>query len=730
MNTSNTRRGWSALAAMVFLSGCDATTQAAIRQVQQAASQAQQTQQNSSPPASSSSAILANATLPTLTSTEKSAIAEAQAQAASWASQWQKKLKPVTAGNGVAVFEPNISSAANASTSTPTRDFGAGCARWLQLHVGGQGELGRTPLWGALADAQKEFRLPSLRLRDAEAVRVAKSIHATHAVVGTVAGNEKASVFTLRVLDLRGKAVGTPIVVAGTSSKIIQQLPTVARQIAARLDVENASITTTALTPDDMTFLGSVPRKSRFGNLNFSQELRLRQTSSRDALPGVMWLYNDARDETRLYRQVVGNMLSRSRSNVLVWATIGWRAPRLLKPEEKSFESVLKRYPNNSVLALSESNYRLSELDEQAQMQATMRAISVLPKLEMGWAQLSSIYSQQAYKIRGARYSGDMTAAESARVQQLYPQAFSAAIHAASLNPETSYSWLQAAESATFDGNSLATALLWQAMRADPDDTEVHSWGLQMFQPKWGGDTNSLRKVVAAASSNAQVLPWLVDDIKMSYDASGIGGEFASIPPRAVSLLQKEVAKKPDNAFNRGQLATLLTSTHQPQKAIAQLQQCAKLWPDSANPLLRIAATYADPMRSYANADKWYSAALAKEPNNSSTLLEVANYYKNERRNFEKSAPLFRRAIKLEATNLNAVVGLANVTWFLKNDKKNGGALFQKAVAMPQNDGSANEEYAWALMRTGQNDAAVAQAKKALKRGRYGHPVFKELGLQ
>jgi Tfp pilus assembly protein PilF len=413
-----------------------------------------------------------------------------------------------------------------------------------------------------------------------------------------------------------------------------------------------------------------------------------------------------------------------------VWATIGWRAPRLLKLQEKSFEAVLKRYPHNSALALAESNYRLLELDKKAQLQATTRAIAASPKLEMAWAQLSSIYSQQAYDIRGARYSGDMTAAESAQVQALYPKAFSAALHAASLNRETSYSWLQAAKAATFDGNRLSRTLLWRAMQADPDDSDVYNWGLQMFQPKWGGNTNDLLKVVAVARNNAEVLPWLVDDIKLAYDAASISERFGPIPGRAVSLLQKEVAKKPNNAFIRGQLATLLTSTHQPKAAIAQLQQCAKLWPDSANPLLRIAATYADPMRDYANADKWYSAALTKETNNSSTLLEVADYYKNERRNYEKSSPLYRRAIKLDATNINAIVGLANVEWFLKNDKKTGGALFRKAVAMPNNDGSANEEYAWALMRNGQRDAAIVQAQKSLKRGRYGHPVFKELGLQ
>jgi hypothetical protein len=62
-------------------------------------------------------------------------------------------LSPLQSGPGLMVFEPVASSPANT-------DWGAGASRWLQLHVGGQGEFGKTPTWGVAETRVNNSRLP------------------------------------------------------------------------------------------------------------------------------------------------------------------------------------------------------------------------------------------------------------------------------------------------------------------------------------------------------------------------------------------------------------------------------------------------------------------------------------------------------------------------------------------------------------------------------------------
>src|SRR4051794_18099110 len=58
-----------------------------------------------------------------------------------------KRLTPVGSEPGVLICEPLCSG------DPVTVNFGAACTRWLQFVVGGQGELGRTPLWEGFGSA-------------------------------------------------------------------------------------------------------------------------------------------------------------------------------------------------------------------------------------------------------------------------------------------------------------------------------------------------------------------------------------------------------------------------------------------------------------------------------------------------------------------------------------------------------------------------------------------------
>ena len=78
----------------------------------------------------------------------------------------RKLLAPFAGGVGVVICEP----VADPGTEADNANFGAGCGRWLQFAVGGQGELGKTPLWESPNRAAKELGRTDILRRHADFV--------------------------------------------------------------------------------------------------------------------------------------------------------------------------------------------------------------------------------------------------------------------------------------------------------------------------------------------------------------------------------------------------------------------------------------------------------------------------------------------------------------------------------------------------------------------------------
>ncbi len=140
---------------------------------------------------------------------------------------------PIKGGAGIIVCEP----AATGMDEQPLT-FTAGCARWLQFTVGGQGELGKTPLWTAIARAERELGRSDLRLTPDEAVKLCRITGATHAAIGTAAGTADHITLTYQLYALATKKpVGAALKVSGTKAQIVAALPDLARGLAQSLGV-------------------------------------------------------------------------------------------------------------------------------------------------------------------------------------------------------------------------------------------------------------------------------------------------------------------------------------------------------------------------------------------------------------------------------------------------------------------------------------------------------------
>ena len=734
MKTSSTRSVWSAFAALVLLSGCDAATQTAIRQVQQAAQQAQQnsatsaTTSSSAP--SSSTAIAANATLPPLTSDEKIAIKDLQNQATQWVKAGQKSsIKPFAGGKGIVVTEPVLA----AGTDARWRDFATGCTRWIHLQSGGAGELSLSPLWGLVTDMQRDLKLPSLRLDTPNAAQLARACGATHAATSSVKANGERATLQLRVLDVRTqRATGAPVVLSGTRAQIVASLPRAVREINARLGVSPLrKVIAPTVSGDEMAFLGQLPRKRYDGNLTRPQEARLRAINAHEPLAGMLWIYNGARhtDESRFWRQVARDMMKRDKENILIRATLAWKAIYHYKPYASGLAPLARRYPRNLLVALAEGRWNSFGDRDDAQMQSAMRAVRIAPRSDVAWLEVAKAFSEKAQSIRHSRYSNELSDKEQQQIGQLYPNALMASAYATKLGPNHAGNWLEACESATFDGNDASHALFWQALRLDPDDTDIQKWGLQIFQPKWGGSQNEMRQLIAFVQTRPKSYPWILRKIESAMEFSNLKAEAPAVRKNAIADMEKMSKAEPNNPRYHECLAYLYDGAKQYSKSLQHYVKWMRLQSDNMIPMTNLANMYGQEMSDQTNAEKWYLKALAIDPLNADLSTKLGNFYKNVRRDFDKAAPRYRRAMQLDSSYVEPVTGLANIYWFLKNDEKNGGRLFLQAISL-SSDGAAHSEYAWALMRHGKRDAALKIAKIAQQRGEREHPVFEALGLK
>ena len=177
--------------------------------------------------------------LPVETAEQAMLLQKAQAGAATWvASALSASLKPVNSGEGLIVCEPVPSPAMTALGA-----FGNGCGRWLHLTLGGQGELGQTPHWGAIEDARREMGRKDVRLAPGQIAILARKFGVTRVATGRLDGNAKQCVLSYQLWSVPGgQAIGAPVAISGTPDQIVAGLPGLARRLAAQLGLKSLRV--------------------------------------------------------------------------------------------------------------------------------------------------------------------------------------------------------------------------------------------------------------------------------------------------------------------------------------------------------------------------------------------------------------------------------------------------------------------------------------------------------
>ena len=588
-----------------------------------------------------------------------------------------------------------------APSDTDRGRFGDGCGRWLELMAAGQPEFAQTPLWQELDRAQQEMGRSDLRLSPPDARKLAGILGATHAALGHLSGTASHGALTYQVWRLAdGKPIGAPLSVTGSEAQILSGLPGLARTLASRLGVAAPRIQKTfAGSPADMALLGGLPLAPG-ATITDADAERLCVLAPREALAALFYL-NCARPAGETERLKTARLLlAQLPENSLAWATVGWVDAYGLRSTGPALARNSGRFPQNYLFALCNVWRSRETNDRKAEMAAATLVTRAAPRNPAAWLTLAYTLGDIAEDVRKGRLAGHMSPAEWAYLNKVYPQWLAATKRAAALDPQYGAAWQRVATAATFVGDRrTADAAFWKALRLDRDKEEVYSWGLEMYQPKWGGDPASLAKVAGLAAAQHYDDVGTVATIVDSLRNAGFDAQAGSLAGAFAAQCRAAASRAPNDWAAREQLAGALGQQQDKDGAIREHQAAIRLCPDDANlyynlglayddrPRTRLAVgAYQDALRldpamrgarvklgydlkhlhQFPAAARELALAVRENPRDPDVFYALGELYGMQNQ-WKKAIPPLETAIRLSPYDLNAYQDLGNA---LDNDKQ------------------------------------------------------------
>ena len=517
-----------------------------------------------------------------------------------------KSLAPLPSGEGLLVLEPKADAALQSQAN-----WGAGAARWMQVQIGGAPQLGKTPLWGIAEDARLQLKLPDFRLSGAGADKLGQSIGVTRVATGVLRGAPAKAALVYELRDVQsGKVVGRAQI-SGDVATLNAQLPALARQLAALMRVQTAA-KTLALTADDLKFLGTPALKPAYGqSMSAPDAKRLQSLVAKDALAGVMaqrWT-NYADDKS--WQAVADTMIKLAPRNALVWAEIsGLGAIRVLN-HGAQLKGLQKQFPNNYLLARAGLALEAGNRARAQQVKWAETAARAAPGNPFVWCDLADALWEQSNALRRGRYSNAIAFGERRQLNAFYSKAEAAATQATRVDAGYAYGWSRLAQMATFnDDDGVANAALDKSIALDPNNGDAWSWGLQMTQPKWGGDGQEFVTFAKRAAAHADTFRFPANDVSSALSGLGQRGDLKPI-------LEIATAKDPRNV----------------------------------EVLTELGGFYHYEERAYRKAEKLYRQALAIDPNYGRALSQLGDLTYWVHNDPAGAEALYRGAIAADPTD-------------------------------------------------------------------------------
>ena len=632
-------------------------------------------------------------------------------RAAQWAAGQPAATAPALPGNtpanaGLIVCDPL--SAAPALTT-----FGVACGRWLDLIAAGQPELGRTPLWEARGRARQEMGRADFRLTARQAAPLAGMTGATHAACGTISGTSARCTLTYGLYALPGgKPIGPPLVQTGSESRIVAALPGLAKALDSRLGVQTPRIpASVALSASELTQVETIGDESVASDADL---LTLSRLSARSPLAGTYYVNTRADYDQVLLGGMVKTLLTQLPANTLVFSHVGYVEPGALRPYTASTQALIGRYPTNALLAHAEVWEQRVWGNRTGEWQATQRVCRDAPLAPDSWLTRSATLGSIAQDLRQGRLANDLTPADWATLGRLYGQQEAAALQATALDPRDGHAWHVLAQAATFSSDSTrADAAFRKALALDANKVEVYGWGLQMYQPKWGGSPAMLGRVSSLAAAEAWDNSEAATSIAQALGSAGDTSEATQVLSAYVTRQRAVVAKAPADAVGHWDLAAALAAqktTQSLRESSLEYRTAAHLMPNSPA-IHHWLGDVLDQRNRPAEAIAEYRHALALDPFDAAVHFALGFLLKHER-HFSEALPEFRLAMRLDPRNADAHYGLGDLL-SMQHQFKPAAVEYGEAIRMSFYSLGAWISLPGALDQSGRYDESIRAGREA-----------------
>jgi len=490
----------------------------------------------------------------------------------------EEDLKPIPSGPGIQICEPVAPEG-----SAALADFGSGCGLWLQWSMGFHPELGQTPRWETAIRAQKELHVPRLQLTLAQGSRLVPILGVTHIAVGKITGAPAKCVLTYQLYSLPAqKAIGLPIKLVGSETQVIAQLPQAARTLLTGLGVAKPHVpASVGATPAELTEIGHYNWYGEAWKTEADQP-QIDALSRKLPLASLLSFAHHHGGTNREKEAAARHILQQAAGNFLM---LGILAPTTENVPQEYARLIDSRMTvpggaNNSVLAYWGFARAHSAEDD---LKAAQRVVRLAPRSALAWYCLASKYKTAALTIRGTRVFAALSALEREKLQGLYFREMVAAVHATSLDADYADAWHSLAGAALFaDDRERADTAFWRAVELDKNSALYYSWGLEMYQPKWGGDPETLAKVARLAME--ATYPPDADLYSLAYElnAAKFPEEAKTMYGRAITQLREAARLQPKDAHAHLMLGFALKDQRQLQEAESELKTAAQLDPDNS----------------------------------------------------------------------------------------------------------------------------------------------------
>ena len=478
------------------------------------------------------------------------------------------QLKAVDSGAGLVTCEPVVPAAFPADLA----DFGAGCSRWLQFVVGGQGELGKTPLWSEVDRAQLELNRPNLRFSLADAEQLQPVLGVTHGVVGTLEGTSEQLTLTYHLWQFTPrKEVGEPLTLRGTRSQILAQLPAMAAALCTRLGVKTLTLPPLTATAEELALMGRAASLSGFLYPHSLTE-KLRALAGRQPLAGLLALRSDELDhiDDRVTSALSQQLLEQTPENPLAYGQVAKREPVELLPAGVEIKNLARRFPRNYAIAVIESAWQLMLENPEEAIRAGDRAVQCNVASPYSWMRLS-------YAASGLSEEDQGTRAQAADKAQ---QAAQQAVH---LDPQNWYLWMHLLRVKTHtekpEGIEAVAQKMLELDRADPD---AIAWAMSVYDSQSPNGKAKRAQVAQHAVKTHYQTAYQSSAVASQLAGYGFSDPAKTVYDRSFAQFRALLAETPDNDQARLLFAHNLWNMQKWEEGLQEYKTLAQMRPNDA----------------------------------------------------------------------------------------------------------------------------------------------------